>query len=278
MRSSLSCRSANCRASERGIWGNRMPMKKPRPKRVAYLWGAGATHAEAQLLGSKVSLLMRDSPRYGEGITTRILRRTGAVSSFGAEGDGSVDIEKLISLLAASGKQSHADLAERLRENYFVELKASLFDAKVLNNPGLAIRLFEMHANPNFQRDVEILAGVITTNHDGLLQLASQRVFGAVNPGFRFASKDFDATEWAPQILQLHGSFTWQFGIPTKITKFSRQSSYEDTVWIPRISLAFLANMPNRLGLISCGSRNKRKAYFRYLTRFGHALEMKPKS
>jgi hypothetical protein len=156
-----------------------MPTKKqPSAKRVVYLWGAGATHAEGQRLGSTVSLLMRDSP-LGEGITTRILRRTGkrAVSSFSGEGEGSVDIEKLISLLVASGNKAHVDLAEQLRENYFAELRASLYNANVLNNPDLAIQLFTMHANPNFQREIELLTGVITTNHDGLLQLASQQVY-----------------------------------------------------------------------------------------------------
>jgi hypothetical protein len=118
-----------------------MPKKvKVRPKRVVYLWGAGATHAEAQYLGSNISLLMRDSTRSGEGIATRILRRTGkkAVSSFGGEEEGTVDIEKLISLLAASGNDAHTRLAEKMREGYFVELRASLSAARVLDNPELA--------------------------------------------------------------------------------------------------------------------------------------------
>jgi hypothetical protein len=208
--------------------------KKPSPKRVVYLWGAGATHAEAQRLGSTVSLLMRDSSSV-EGITTRILRRTGkrVVSSFSGDVEGDIDIEKLISLLVASGSKTHADLAEQLRENYFAELKASLYNANVVNDPALAIQLFKMHANPKFRRDVERLTGIITTNHDGLLQLASQQVYGAINPGFHFESRDFKASDSAPRVIQLHGSFTWQFGMPTKISRLHRRSPYEGTLWIP---------------------------------------------
>jgi hypothetical protein len=224
-----------------------MPVStKLNPKRVVYLWGAGATHAEAQRLGSTVSLLMRDSSHSGEGITTRILRRTGkkVVSSFSGEEAGNVDIEKLISLLAGSGTKSHADLAERLRENYFAELKASLYNAKILDNPDLAVQLFKMHNNSNFQRQIEVLTGIISTNHDGLLQLASQQVYDGINPGIRFDSDDYKASESAPQIIQLHGSFTWQFGMPMKVIKLHRKSSYKDTVWIPPTILKETKNYP----------------------------------
>lgn len=75
---------------------------RPQPKKVVYLWGAGATHAEAQRLGVRTSLLMRDHKHFGPGITTRILQRTkGAAAAYG-EGEG-VDIEKLITLLSGSG-------------------------------------------------------------------------------------------------------------------------------------------------------------------------------
>lgn len=224
-----------------------------RPKRVVYLWGAGATHAEGQRLGSTISLLMRDSASQ-EGISTRILRRTGkrVLSSFSGEVVGNVDIEKLISLLVASGNKSHSDLAERMRESYFAELKASLADAKVLDNPELAIQLFQMHGNWRFRRYTEVLTGVITTNHDGLLQLASQRVFGGVNLGFNFSSADFKRSDATPPILQLHGSFTWQFGTPTKISRLHRRSQYDDTVWIPPTILKESKSFPyNKLSALA---------------------------
>jgi hypothetical protein len=39
---------------------------KVEPKKVVYLWGAGATQGEAQNLGATTSLLMRDTIAFGE--------------------------------------------------------------------------------------------------------------------------------------------------------------------------------------------------------------------
>jgi hypothetical protein len=82
---------------------------------------------------------------------------------------------------------------------------------------------------------VETLSGIITTNHDGLLQVASQSVFGKIDLGFKFASTDFSASDSnsVSPILQLHGSFTWRFGIPIKVSKFREDSRNINTVWIP---------------------------------------------
>lgn len=205
-----------------------------------YLWGAGATHAEGQRLGSRVSLLMRDTRDFGEGITSRILKRAGkrVVSAFGA-GEG-VDIEKLISLLASSGNDGHSTLAEKLRESYFAELKSSLAKAEIAS-PQLAIDLLTFHR----RIQAETLSGFITTNHDGLLQIASNRVFGGLNVGFDFQSKDFVcAASKLPPVLQIHGSFTWHFGLPIRIDKLVRASTYANTVWIPPTTLKESKNYP----------------------------------
>lgn len=46
--------------------------KKPNPKRIVYLLGAGATQAEVDYLGARpVNLLMRNTDR--EGVATRVL-------------------------------------------------------------------------------------------------------------------------------------------------------------------------------------------------------------
>jgi hypothetical protein len=209
--------------------------EKLAPKRIVYLWGAGATQGEAQNLGATTSLIMRDTDDYGEGIATRILDRLGSrVRAAYGSAVGS-DIEKLISLLSASGTDEHTELAEEMREAYFNVLRTSLANAGVLARPQLAIQLLEMHRKGRFKNEVESLEGFITTNHDGLLQVASQEVFGNVNLGFEYISKDFtlDHERSAPPILQLHGSFTWRFGTPLSVAKLRRNSSYGTNVWIP---------------------------------------------
>ncbi len=183
---------------------------------------------------------MGDVPQFGDGITTRILRRAGSrVSALYGSG-GAVDIEKLISLLAVSGIAEHANLAEAMRTHYFNELRSSLVKATVIDSPQLAIRLLEMHNDRKFEGEVESLSGIITTNHDGLLQIAFQAVFGEVNLGISFASEDFAPaiSKSTPPLVQLHGSFTWQFGVPMQVGPLKANSQYSaNTVWIPPTTL-----------------------------------------
>lgn len=221
-------------------------MKKSEPKNVVYLWGAGATQAEVSYLGARpVNVLMRDNDQLGEGISTRILGRIGKAKCIPIDEDRGVDIEKLISLLTASGIDHYVSLAEEMRRRYFDEIRKSLSEAQVIGNPQLAIGLFQMHADLHFQRETETLSGFLTTNHDGLLQVASQAVFGGLNLGFPFASKCFSSSELAPPILQLHGSFTWKFAVPIEVEQLKKTSKYApDTIWIPPTILKESKNFP----------------------------------
>jgi hypothetical protein len=71
-------------------------------KNVVYILGAGATQAEVSNLGGEqVNLMMKDSPRLGDGVSSRIKKRTNIDRHLDIQSE--VDIEKLINLLAASG-------------------------------------------------------------------------------------------------------------------------------------------------------------------------------
>ncbi|HVB55081.1 MAG TPA: hypothetical protein VNE63_01440 [Candidatus Acidoferrales bacterium] len=215
-----------------------MPKRGPQirdPKRVVYLWGAGATQAEASYLGAlRINLLMLDNEELGEGVATRILTRLPAWrNAFGA--DRGTDIEKLVSLLAASNVDRYHKLAEKIRKLYFEDICKSLAAAGVLMNPELAIGLLTMHGDSQFKKQ-ETLTGIITTNHDGLLQLAAQRVNAEVNIGIPFRSNDITQAETrsTPPLLHLHGSFTWTFGLPIEVSLLDKTSAYSPkTVWIP---------------------------------------------
>jgi hypothetical protein len=211
-------------------------LKRPvRAREVVYLWGAGATQAEIDYVGArKINLLMGDSEQLGVGVATRILKRLPKRWRRSFLVDDGMDIEKLISLLMATSVNVYDRLAEQIRRLYFDDIRTRLVEAQVLPRPQLAISLLTMHGNPQF-RQRETLAGIITTNHDGLLQLATQQVLTAVNLGIPFSSKDLvpDTTGAAP-ILQLHGSFTWTFDLPIRVSLLTRSSVYSPrTVWIP---------------------------------------------
>jgi len=221
--------------------------KKPNPKRVVYLLGAGATQAEVDYLGAHpVNLLMRNTDR--EGVASRVLNKLSATwRRFLGEDEG-IDIEKLISLLAASGVDSLFQLAEGIRQRYFWDIRNHLVEAEIIDNPKLAQGLLEMHSIDYFKNNIEMLSGILTTNHDGLVQIASQRVFGELNLGFPFESDDgLESATSAdtPPVLQLHGSFTWRFGVPIRVSKLRKQSPYSaDTGWIPPTILKESKNYP----------------------------------
>jgi hypothetical protein len=205
-------------------------------KQVMYLWGAGATHAEAQYRAADpINLLMTDNAQ-GDGVATRILNKLPAKwrASF-ATADHGTDIEKLISLLIAGGVNEYARVAERIRQLYFDDIRVNLSRAQVIDNPALAIALLRLHADIKFQHH-EVLTGIVTTNHDGLLQVAAQAVHGAVNLGIPFSSQQIGLGKEGqhPPLVHLHGSFTWTFGLPLKVSPLSGTSPYSrDLVWIP---------------------------------------------
>jgi hypothetical protein len=200
-----------------------------------YLFGAGATQAEVSYDGpGNVSVLMLDTD-LGYGISTGVLERLGPEGN-AFKTDKGVDIEKLISLLTASGIDEHLELAAKMRRHYFEEICARLNSAITVEQPTLATALLEMHRNPTFETEVESLSGIITTNHDGLLQAAFKETFGGVDVGFPFISPSLSMPNGnsIPPLLELHGSFTWSFGSPLEITMLSKSSIYSrDASWIP---------------------------------------------
>ncbi len=229
------------------------------PKQVVYLWGAGATQAEITYLGAQnVNLLMQDSD-LGQGIATRILQRLPKKWQSSFMTDQGTDIEKLISLLAASNVAEYEKLAHQIRELYFDDICTTLSKAKILSNPKLAIGLLEMHSNPEFMRQ-EILSGIITTNHDGLVQMAMQRVHGHVNIGIPFECDNLAHGTNASPLLQLHGSFTWTFGLPVRVSLLHKNSVYSsNTVWIPPAILKESKNYPfNKLAGLAYEMLSKR--------------------
>jgi hypothetical protein len=171
----------------------------------------------------------------GDGISTGVLSRLGTEGD-PFKTDRGTDIEKLISLLTASGIDKHLVVAERMRKHYFEEICTRLVGAITVERPTLAIALLEMHQNLNFKAEVESLSGIITTNHDGLLQAAFKETFGAVDLGFPFISSEIllPNGQPVPPLLELHGSFTWSFGLPLEISLLTKRSSYSpDASWIP---------------------------------------------
>ncbi|HKS06832.1 MAG TPA: hypothetical protein VJR92_11000 [Gemmatimonadaceae bacterium] len=212
-----------------------MPAKKtPAAKQVVYLWGAGATQADVSYTGvAGVNLLMGNDPTLGEGVAARVLSQLSKKWKPESPTGTETDIEKFISLLAASNTSKHSQLADRLRKKYFEDIRDNLAKTSILTAPKLAMGLLLLHRRPSFATH-EQLAGILTTNHDGLLQVAAQQVTSGVNIGMPFSATDLTADDATTPMIHLHGSFTWRFGLPLSVSPLTADSVYDpDTVWIP---------------------------------------------
>jgi hypothetical protein len=206
-------------------------------KQIVYLIGSGATQAEADYRGGeKVDLLMK-------GLSQRILQRANTDRTLKLQ---EPDIEKLISLLTATGIADYIKEAAVLREAYYEEILENLSKAGILQKPDLAIGLFEMHNNVLFKQ-FERLSGVISLNHDNLFQVASRKVHGCINLGFNFEQTYFKwgRPEKVPRVIQLHGSFNWLNALPIKVVELASQNRYDqDMLWIPPSILKELKDYP----------------------------------
>ena len=196
------------------------------PKQIVYLLGAGATQAEADHRGGeKVDLLMK-------GLSQRILQRANTDRTLKLE---EPDIEKLISLLTATGIADYIKEAEGLRKAYYEVLLENLSKAGILQKPELAIGLFEMHNNALFKQ-FEILSGVISLNHDNLFQVSARNVHGCVSLGFNFEQSYFKrgSIEKVPRVIQLHGHLIGSVPLPIKVVELASHNRYDpDMLWIP---------------------------------------------
>jgi hypothetical protein len=206
-------------------------------KKIVYIIGAGATQAESVHAGRKVNLLMKNNP-LGLGISERVLNtaligRKQIRKILDIEEEA--DIEKLITLLTATGLKQNIEYAEIFRRRYFIEIIRSIKDAGILYNPELAIALLQMHKNSKFLGR-EKLSGIISLNHDNLFQEASQTVHSCINLGFEFTADDFEVGDitQAPYLIQLHGSFSWRRHKTIHVVKIKSGSNYDPSMtWIP---------------------------------------------
>ena len=81
-------------------------MSKAVPKNIVYIVGAGSTQADVSHQGGEpINVMMKDSKKLGPGVSSRVKIRTNIDRNLGLKDE--VDIEKLISLLSASGKSDY---------------------------------------------------------------------------------------------------------------------------------------------------------------------------
>jgi len=185
-------------------------MPEPEPRKIAYLFGAGATHAELQnfepdldqkqlgLLVSDVSSRVIEKARRNE----EYLKGIETVSST----SGSLNIELLISLIESSKIDGWENKTRALKKLVQEDIENILTKSRT-NRFYLHKALFELHEQ-RITRHREQVLGLISLNYDDILDQAYKTYYGP--PHYCFSlERDGPSSKRIP-LLKLHGSFNWK--------------------------------------------------------------------
>lgn len=214
-------------------------MKKGiKPRKVIYLFGAGATQAELNYQSCRVNLLMRDNTDNGlEGVCSRIMKSVRKDTQLqwlyeATKSTSQIDIEQLISLLEELNLEKYRRAADKLRNLYYQDILRNLNETRIIDEPKLSMALLELHENETL-KEKEVLKGIICLNHDYLLETACNQIHKGINLGVPFTSKAYKYNENAPMILKLYGSFNWRSGEQIRIIEANPLKPHREILWIP---------------------------------------------
>ncbi len=184
-------------------------MAEDRPKRIVYLLGAGATHAELQniapVLADKQGLLVSH-------VSTRVIekarREPGYIKDVAMVSgtSGSLNIELLISLIENSKIRGWEQKAHRLKDLVRKDIEGILTEERT-RRFYLHKALFELHKHQAIQEKEE-LTGLISLNYDNVLDTAYKEYYG--RPRYCFSLHTDQAVASSIPLLKLHGSFNWK--------------------------------------------------------------------
>jgi hypothetical protein len=203
----------------------------PPALRIAYLIGAGASHACVANVASAYGILMKDlggdliagvdqlvRQKYGTSISIRRLVNDVI--------NADTDFEQIITFLDESASGSHKDFANDLRtlfEKVLRDRLKAISDEQGRNPDDLYFALLDMHTLTGLG---ERLVGFLTLNYDEYLEGAINRL-----PGYsadqRVWQQDGRAGTTSIPVIKLHGSFGWKDCWPISA------DPDRDTLWIP---------------------------------------------
>jgi len=184
-------------------------MAEAEPKKIVYLFGAGATHAELQnldpdLVAEKRGLLISN-------VSSRVIERARRDGNYLEDvamvsgTSGSLNIELLISLIENS-KIHRWEYKTRLLKT-LVQKDIEYILSK--SRPELFClhkALFELHTHAKTETK-ECVVGLISLNYDDVLDKAYKRYYG--RPNYCFTLADAPSSKCIP-LLKVHGSFNWK--------------------------------------------------------------------
>jgi len=211
-------------------------------KRVVYLFGTGATQAEASLIDERVRLRMIDIK---DGILRKIKEKElkeGEIQELedvkNELADEYADVEQLITLYETSTSGQHKKIAKSLRELFREEILEQIgkldkgnFAVEGRFTPRLYSALIDMHEIEGLG---EILCGIMTLNYEDMVERAALSVKGGINYSLDFlktTKSHIKMRKRGTLVLKLHGSFNWRNGFPLSLEDNVERE--EDVMWIP---------------------------------------------
>jgi len=205
-----------------------MPDRKP--LKVAYLFGAGATHAELANISPRLSSNASLQRRLGlltTQLSARVMKEARSIPGFlndieflepphgsdsfeSATGaSGALNIELLISLIENGKIRGWEQKTRTLKRLVQRDIEARLRPERKARFY-LHKSLLELHENTEVQKAEELI-GLISLNYDDVFDEAYREVHGTPNYCLSLDGE----TRSSPKIplLKLHGSFNWKRGV-----------------------------------------------------------------
>jgi len=205
-----------------------MPDRKP--LKVAYLFGAGATHAELANILPRLSSdasLQRNLGLLTSHLSARVMKEARAERGFlddieflepphGSDSiesvtgtSGAMNIELLISLIENGKIRGWEQKTRTLKRLVQRDIEARLRPKKKVRFY-LHKALLELHKNPEVQ-NAEELIGLISLNYDDVLDEAYKEIHGT--PDYCLSLDRAARSSTKIPLLKLHGSFNWRRGV-----------------------------------------------------------------
>lgn len=177
-------------------------------KKIVYLFGAGATHAEIlNLLDGQPEEVIEKNGLLISHVSQRVMGKAQSIPGFknGVEfvtsPEGRINIELLISLLEANQVNGGATKVKKLKSLVQRDIVSKLSETR-RGRFFLHRALLELHS---LIEQKEELLGIISLNYDQILDDAYRQQFG-VSPNYNHTSEKGNEIP----LLKLHGSFNWK--------------------------------------------------------------------
>jgi len=193
-------------------------MSDPKPQKIVYLFGAGATHAEMErmyesLVGGtekdRIGLLLSN-------LSKRVFKQAQSEEMFTdildivTTPNGAENIELFITLLENNNTNTNikkaAEKVDRLRELVEKDIEKILFRQRRLRFL-LHKAFFELHHKTSFKMQEELI-GVLSLNYDVVLDEAYSDIYND-DPDYAFSISGNRKKGRQIPLLKLHGSLGW---------------------------------------------------------------------